>query len=45
MSQKTMLIVDDSRLSRMLVRNFVIEHKPDWNLIEAENGDEALALI
>ena len=45
MSQKTMLIVDDSRLSRMLVRNFVIEHKPDWNLIEAESGDKALELI
>lgn len=42
MSQKTMLIVDDSRLSRMLIRNFVIEFKPDWNLVEAESGDDAL---
>ena len=42
MSQKTLLIVDDSRLSRMLVRNFAIEVKPDWTLVEAESGDDAL---
>ena len=42
MSQKTLLIVDDSRLSRMLVRNFAIEVKPDWVLVEAESGDDAL---
>jgi len=44
MSQKTLFIVDDSRLSRMLVRNFAIETKPDWNLIEAASGDEALTM-
>lgn len=42
MTQKTMLIVDDSRLSRMLVSNFVKAAKPEWTLILAESGDEAL---
>ncbi|MGB0494882.1 MAG: response regulator transcription factor [Kangiellaceae bacterium] len=45
MSQQTLLIVDDSRLSRMLVRNFAVETLPGLNLIEAENGDEALSVV
>ena len=38
----TVLIVDDSRLSRMLIRAFITQVHPDWTIIEASNGQEAL---
>ncbi|MBK1641906.1 response regulator [Chromatium okenii] len=40
-----LLIVDDSKMARMMVRQFVTELRPEWRLMEATNGDEALALI
>ncbi|MBL3589150.1 MAG: response regulator [gamma proteobacterium endosymbiont of Lamellibrachia anaximandri] len=42
MSETTMLIVDDSKLSRMMVRAIVRQVQGDWNIIEAENGEDAL---
>ncbi len=42
MSEATMLIVDDSKLSRMMVRAIVKQVQGDWNIIEAENGEDAL---
>ncbi|MBF0160062.1 MAG: response regulator [Magnetococcales bacterium] len=44
MSQKTALIVDDSSLARMLVRKIFVNFK-DWTLLEAGNGDDALAKL
>jgi len=41
-TQPTLLIVDDSRMSRMLIRTIVSQLRPDWNIIEAPSGDEAL---
>ena len=38
----TVLIVDDSRLSRMMIRTFITRVHPDWTIIEASNGQEAL---
>ena len=38
----TVLIVDDSRLSRMMIRAFITQAHPDWTIIEAGNGQEAL---
>ena len=38
----TVLIVDDSRLSRMLIRAFITQAHPDCTIIEASNGQEAL---
>ena len=38
----TVLIVDDSRLSRMMIRTFITQAHPDWTIIEASNGQEAL---
>ena len=38
----TVLIVDDSRLSRMMIRAFITQAHPDWTIIEASNGQEAL---
>ncbi len=42
---KTLLIVDDSRVSRLMIRTLVAKHRPAWNIVEAANGDEALALV
>lgn len=42
MSENTMLIVDDSRLSRMMIRNFAQAVHEDWSYIEATDGDDAL---
>ena len=38
----TVLIVDDSRLSRMMIRTFIAQAHPDWTIVEASNGPEAL---
>lgn len=45
MSGKTVLLVDDSRVARMMTRK-VIEHgRPGWTVVEAATGEEALALM
>ena len=41
----TLLIVDDSRMSRMLIRAIVAQQRPDWNLVEAASGEEALTQV
>ena len=38
----TVLVVDDSRLSRLMIRAFITRAHPDWTIIEASNGQEAL---
>lgn len=38
------LIVDDSRMSRMLLKGLVDQHHPDWNVLQAASGDEALKI-
>lgn len=40
-----LLIVDDSRTSRMLIRGIVSNLRPGWRCSEAANGDEALARV
>ena len=40
-----LLIVDDSSVSRMMIRGRVAGIQPDWDLIEAANGDEAIAMV
>lgn len=42
---KTVLIVDDSRFARLMVRGMIAEAFPDWTVIEAENAAVALAEI
>lgn len=39
---KTLLIVDDSRMTRMMIRGIIKAHRADWNVVEAESGEEAL---
>ncbi|PWF54774.1 response regulator [Massilia glaciei] len=41
----TVLIVDDSRVSRLMVRQFVLSKAPDWHIIEAATGEEAIGAV
>ncbi|MYN44297.1 response regulator [Pseudoduganella sp. FT93W] len=41
-SPKTILIVDDSRVSRMVARNYISLLHADWTIEEAASGEEAL---
>lgn len=42
MSNKKLLIVDDSKLARMMIRTIVEENYPEIEIQEAANADEAL---
>lgn len=37
---KTVVVVDDSKLSRMHVRGIILRNKPDWTVLEAGNSVE-----
>lgn len=39
-----LLIVDDSRTSRLMIRKIVESLRPDWQISEATSGDESLVL-
>lgn len=39
------LIVDDSKLARMVVTSTLRRIRPDWAVVEATSGDEALAAV
>ncbi|HAT32340.1 MAG TPA: response regulator [Janthinobacterium sp.] len=41
-STKTVLVVDDSRVSRLMERQFILSKYPDWVIEEAATGEEAL---
>lgn len=40
-----MLVVDDSKLARIVVGKAVTALQPDWTRLEAANADEALTLV
>jgi len=42
---KTLLIVDDSRVSRMMIRLLVLAKHPQWHIFESISGDEALLAV
>ncbi|MBF0486617.1 MAG: response regulator [Nitrospirae bacterium] len=42
MPQKTILIVDDSSLARMMVKNVVSQAFPQWEILEAATADDGL---
>ena len=42
---KTVLVVDDSRIMRNIVKNYFDEQKIPCRYIEAENGSDALSLL
>ncbi len=41
----TVLIVDDSKLARIVMSKAITALQPDWTIVEAGNGDEALTFI
>jgi len=44
-SIKKLLIVDDSKVSRMLIRTHILAQHPDWIISEAISGEEAITLV
>jgi len=42
---KKLLIVDDSKVSRMLIRSHILAKHPDWVITEAACGEDAIALV
>jgi len=43
MDNKTVLIIDDSRVSRMMIKAIVNDVCPGWAIVEAGSGDDAIA--
>lgn len=39
------LIVDDSRMSRLILQGLVQQRHPGWTVLQASSGEEALALV
>ncbi|MDB5959347.1 MAG: response regulator [Massilia sp.] len=39
---KTVLVVDDSRVSRLLARQFILTRRCFWHVEEAASGEEAI---
>ena len=42
---KTVLVVDDSRVSRLMARQFILSKQPGWQVEEAATGEEAIEKI
>jgi CheY-like chemotaxis protein len=45
MSGKTVLLVDDSRVARMMTRRVIEVRRPGWTVVEAATGEDALAVL
>ena len=41
----TFLIVDDSMMTRMMVKTIVAEHYPDWEVMQAKDSEDALSQV
>ena len=44
-AQVNILIVDDTLLARAMLRKFVSKAKPNWQLLEAKDGSDALLKV
>ncbi|MFN3198835.1 MAG: response regulator [Bradymonadia bacterium] len=42
MSEKTIYIVDDSMTARLWARSALLNLKPEWQVVDASNGEEAI---
>ncbi|TFW20987.1 response regulator [Massilia arenosa] len=42
-NQQKVLVVDDSRVSRLMARQFILAAHPDWIIDEAATGEDAIA--
>lgn len=45
MSSKKALIVDDSTVTRMMIRKIITGYAGDWEIVEADSGDKANSLL
>ncbi|TAN56065.1 MAG: response regulator [Magnetospirillum sp.] len=45
MADKMVLVVDDSRVARMMTRAAIAKLHPTWPIIEAASGEDALTAI
>lgn len=43
MSKRRVLIADDSRLARMMLRSTLASARPNWEIVESGDAEEALA--
>jgi CheY-like chemotaxis protein len=43
--QHKILVVDDSKLARMVIASALRRIRPEWTLVETANADEALATV
>ncbi|CCG39823.1 response regulator [Magnetospirillum molischianum] len=43
MTDMTILLVDDSRVARMMTGAAIMRLRPNWRIVEAASGEEALA--
>lgn len=41
---KTVLVVDDSKVSRLMLINFLKQLDPEWRVLQAEDGKQAAGL-
>ena len=41
----SLLIVDDSRVSRLMIRAFALDRHPTWQITEASSGDDAVKIV
>lgn len=39
-----LLIVDDSRMSRLILQGLILQTHPQWTIVHASSGEEALQL-
>ncbi len=44
-SCRTVLVVDDSKVSRMVIKAHILEICPQWQVVEACTGEEAIAAV
>ncbi|MBC7953455.1 MAG: response regulator [Rhodospirillaceae bacterium] len=44
MSAKTVLLVDDSRVARMMTRRLIENSRAGWTVVEAASGEEAVEI-
>ena len=42
---KTVLVVDDSKVSRMVIKAHILAMHPQWTVLEAGTGDEAVGMV
>lgn len=43
-TKKSVLLVDDSRVSRLMLKAIIMNQYTDWHIVEAENAEIALSM-